>query len=582
MKKRLFCLLLAACMALTLAACGDKAPAPASLSQEESTFGGLPESAESSLDAPQTTQAVTTPGTFSMPYNSSYGWDPYACTSMENRAVMQLIYQGLFTMTPDFEAEPVLVESYTVSEDGLTYTLKLHNAWFSSGDAVDAEDVVYSMAQAASSALYSARFRDILSYEGSGADTVIIHMDNANDRLPCLLDFPIIPNLSGSGTPVGSGPFVRNESALVKDPNWWQSAETLTFDRVELYSSVSAEDTRDNFEIDQVHFVYNDPMASSAATFHCDYELWNSRNTVMQYIGFNLTNGICQDQRIRSAIIRAMDRAEIAESVYHNFADPTSLPVAPTSKLYDEELAKDYNFNADEALSQLLDSGSFFLPENHPIRRDGPGAEAEIPEEDSLAEDMLMDAPEEEPEEAPEDDPEAAPEEDGESPEQTAPEEENPETEGDGYNQITLLVLAGNVNRTSAARMAAKCLEDVGFTVTTKLLDEEEFVYTINTGEYDLYYADVCLTPDFDIRALLWGDLNYSLIPESQELRELYTSALENSGNRYDLYQYIMDKAYLCPILFQNNAVFTTRGVFTGLNPAPGNLFYQIQNIVVK
>lgn len=39
-----------------------------------------------------------------MPYNGSYGWDPYSCKSMENQAVMQLIYQGLFTLTPAYDA----------------------------------------------------------------------------------------------------------------------------------------------------------------------------------------------------------------------------------------------------------------------------------------------------------------------------------------------------------------------------------------------------------------------------------------------------------------------------------------------
>lgn len=57
---------------------------------------------------------------------------------------------------------------------------------------------------------------------------------------------------------------------------------------------------------------------------------------------------------------------------------------------------------------------------------------------------------------------------------------------------------------------------------------------------------------------------------------------MENSGNRYDLYEYIMESGFLCPVLFVNNAVFTTRGVFSGLNPAPDNLFYQVSNIRVN
>lgn len=96
--------------------------------------------------------------------------------------------------------------------------------------------------------------------------------------------------------------------------------------------------------------------------------------------------------------------------------------------------------------------------------------------------------------------------------------------------------------------------------------------------------ADVSLSPDLDLRPLLLpgGDLNYGLLQTDSTLETLFDHSLENSGNRYDLYQYVMDQGYLCPILFENNAVFATRGVISGLNPAPGNLFYQVENISVQ
>lgn len=133
--------LLAACMLLfSLSGCGKQeasASAPAS-------FGDAVDSAESALE-PVVSQPVTTTGVFSMPYNSGYGWDPYNCKSMENQAVMQLIYQGLFTMNASFDPEPVLCKEYTVSDDGLTYTITLQNATFSNGSSVTASDVVYSL-----------------------------------------------------------------------------------------------------------------------------------------------------------------------------------------------------------------------------------------------------------------------------------------------------------------------------------------------------------------------------------------------------------------------------------------------------
>ena len=458
----------------------------------------------------------------------------------------------------------------------MTYTLTLQNAWFSSGSSLTAYDVTYSLAQAQESELYAERFTNVTGFEALDDSTVLIYLSRPNDRLPCLLNFPIIPsNASPDGAPAGTGPFVRNGDVLTLDQNWWQGAENVHFNTVTLCSSSSAEDTRDNFEMDNVDLVYNDPQSATAATFHCDYELWNSPNTVMQYIGFNLITGMCSSKDIRTAIIRAIDRAGIAESVYHNFADPTALPVPAISSMYDAELARNYEYDADAAFAQLQGSSMFYLPDDDPRMTGGPGAQKTqqlTQSADDTAEGSTL-----EEEEPLLDDEEPAP---NTADTQTDPAQE----EGTVYNGLVMIVLSGNANRVTAAKQAASNLEDVGFTVTVKSLTEDEFLNALSAGNYDLYYADVCLRPDMDLRSLLssGGDLNYGGIPEDSPLSDLLDSALENSGNHYDLYQHVMDQGYLCPILFENNAVFTARGVFTGLTPAPGNLIYHIENITVK
>lgn len=571
---RLGTMLLAAGFIISLlTACGDTDNS----SSEAVSFGTQSVAVQEQNESIQETEGLAQADSFSMPYNGSYGWDPYSCKSMENQAVMDLIYEGLFTQNQEFEAEGVLCSGYTLSDDGLTYTLSIdENATFSDGSPVESGDVLYSLAQAQASELYGERFADVGSYEGTDLHTVVIHMNNPNDRLPCMLDFAIIPNLSSSAAaPIGSGPFQRDGEVLSLNLSWWQGAEKVQFSTVKLYSSSSAEDTRDNFEIDNVDLVYNDPQSSSAATFHSDYELWNSKNTVIEYIGFNMTSGVCTDSTIRKAIVRAIDRSDIAETVYQNYADATELPVHPYSSMYDSTLAKNYQFDAKAALEMLLDSSSFYLPEDDARRTDGPGAQrnqtSAAAEEDSAMESLV--------EETVVDDTEADAETENTQTE-TTPEEEGQE---ESYNPITMIVMSGNPSRIAAAQQAAEDLEDVGFTVTVTVLDEDEFYFALNDYAYDLFYTDVCLSPDLDIRSLVMpgGSLNYGGVSQDSKLETLLDSALENSGNHYDLYQYVMDQAYLCPILFQNNSVFTSRGVFQGLNPAPGNVFYQIENITV-
>ena len=59
-------------------------------------------------------------------------WNPY--------------YEALFQMDENYEPQPVLAESYEVSEDGKVYTIKLREGIkFHNGDEMTADDVVASM-----------------------------------------------------------------------------------------------------------------------------------------------------------------------------------------------------------------------------------------------------------------------------------------------------------------------------------------------------------------------------------------------------------------------------------------------------
>lgn len=51
--------------------------------------------------------------------------DPYDANDTLSQAVAKSFYQGLFGLDKEMKLKNVLAESYTVSDDGLTYTVKL-------------------------------------------------------------------------------------------------------------------------------------------------------------------------------------------------------------------------------------------------------------------------------------------------------------------------------------------------------------------------------------------------------------------------------------------------------------------------
>jgi hypothetical protein len=67
----------------------------------------------------------------------------------------------------------------------------------------------------------------------------------------------------------------------------------------------------------------------------------------------------------------------------------------------------------------------------------------------------------------------------------------------------------------------------------------------------------------------------------------LSLEALANAGNYYTLHKTVMDNGLLCPVLFRSYAVYTNRGILSGMNPARDNVFYYhlgktIQDALIK
>jgi len=83
--------------------------------------------------------------------------DPHVGYDWQNWSVIKSIFDGLMDYKPGTtELEPDLAESYTVSEDGLTYTFKLRPGLkFHNGRAMTSADVKYSLERAVNPATQS-------------------------------------------------------------------------------------------------------------------------------------------------------------------------------------------------------------------------------------------------------------------------------------------------------------------------------------------------------------------------------------------------------------------------------------------
>lgn len=461
-------------------------------------------------------QDVETLDVLRMGYQESYGLNPYTTVSLCNRAITCLLYEPLYVVNAQFEAEPVLAAEASVSEDGRTTTILLRKGvTFHNGKPLTAQDVVYSFETAKNSDYYGNRFYHIDEFVADNDRTIIVKTDTAYEAVSLLLDFPVVQFGTGAdAVPLGTGPFVYDDSYRLEPySGWWQEEFPIPCNAVELTPSTTSANIRDQFEYGQINLVWSDPNSAAYASFHNDSESWYSPTTVMQYIGFNSNKKAFSHAAVRSCITYAIDRDTIITEDMGGSAEAASLPANPLSSCYDKGLAATYDFDLDD-FQETLDDAQI---------RDYTG-------------DGILDVYHK------------------------------------GYAvplEGTMIVTAGNTQRRLTAERIAGDLNRLGFDITVKVLDQAAFASALRYGNYDLYFGEIRLSANFDLGSFFrnGGSVAYGGM-ESGSAVDLCAGLLENSGNAYDLHKRIMDQGYLCPISFKSYTIYTTRGAAQDLAPA--------------
>ena len=298
-----------------------------------------------------------------MVYSPSASLNPFHTQDLNNRTLLPLLYQGLFSVGRDYAPTPILCQRYTVSPDMKTYTFYLAAARFSDGTTVTAADVAASYEAARQSAYYGGRLQHILTVTAVGA-AVVMELDTPFQNLPLLLDIPIVKASEvDSAEPLGTGPYVMDGSLtgrrLRRQAAWWckDTADlVVTSAYIPLVKAESPSQVRDEFEFRDVGLVCADPGSDHYADYRCDYEIWDCENGLFLYLVVNANSKTFADDNVRRALTHAIDREYIVENFYRDFARSATLPASPLSPYYNASLASRYGYNSLKFTTALTDA----------------------------------------------------------------------------------------------------------------------------------------------------------------------------------------------------------------------------------
>ena len=140
-----------------------------------------------------------------------------------------------------------------------------------------------------------------------------------------------------------------------------------------------------------------------------------------------------------------------------------------------------------------------------------------------------------------------------------------------------LIVAEESSYKLNIAEAISEVLAPYGINIVVKALPWAEYLDALQNDKYDIYYATVRLTPDWDLRPLLgsYGGLNYGHYSSEETdalLRDYLSSPSAATMER--LARKLQEDMPVVPLFFQSLSVLTQEQVLSSLTPSASDPFY--------
>ncbi len=518
-------ILLALALAVSCAGCGRLSLTEAELSELYEEEQTAAQSIGQELAATYAADQI-----FALNCVRSSSFNPYLTDSEWNKVVGMLVYETLVTQDDTFTAVPNLV-TWWETEDGRVWDFYVDTSrTFHDGGHMTAADAAYSMQIAINyTSPYVTRFRHVNAVYSIAEDCFRVELGETNYRFYELLNIPCVEYNTGySDMPPGTGPYAFSASGryLTLDRNHPLAGE-LPIETIHLKEYTNGVDILQAFEDSFIDLVINDPNGMASLGYSSTDIVKYVNTSSMHYLAYNMNSGVFSNGDLRRIMTYAIDRATVVSDVMEGAALAATAPISPQSPLYPEQFARSLEYSDSGFRAALEALGAADTDEDGVLELNGRPL------------------------------------------------------------RISFVACSDSSVKVASARSIAKKLEDYGFDVTLRELGYDDYVDALDDGDFDVYYAEVRLCGDWDLRLLLSssGGLNYGDVWDMQLDTLLYSALSSDSETRDEsletLYEYLGENAYITPICFEKSEVLYHRGVLSGLNPTQDNIFYDMQNWTV-
>jgi peptide/nickel transport system substrate-binding protein len=282
------------------------------------------------------------------------------------------VFEGLTRIDRNGVVKPALAESWTVSDDGLTYTFTLRSGvTFHDGSAFDSADVKFSLNRAMAADSTNAQkglFEPIAGVATPDAGTVVVALKQPTGNFLFNLgwgDAVIVAPESAADNktkPVGTGPFVferwvkGDRVELARNAAYWGTPAKLAKATIKIIPDPAAATAA--VMAGDVDAFANFPAPEAMAQFETDarFEVVIGSTEGETILAMNNTRPPLDDVRVRRAIAHAVDRKAVVDGAMFGYGTPIGSHFAPHHPAY-VDLTGRYAYDPAKAKVLLAEAG---------------------------------------------------------------------------------------------------------------------------------------------------------------------------------------------------------------------------------
>ena len=297
--------------------------------------------------------------------------------------ISRLIYSSLFKRGKNGEIVNDLVDNYSLSDNGLEYTVKIkQNVKWHNSENLTADDVIFTF-EAIKNIDYGSPLRGTfsnVSIEKIDDFSFKFILTEVYSNFVELLTFGILPQNLWSDIPstnaflnelnikpIGSGPYkfkslTKNkagdikEFTLVSNPDYYGQIPYINKIILKFYNNYNElVGALNNNEIEGISYLPHSSRSELVSQSSLNFNNLNLSQITSIFLNTK-KNSVLADVKIRQALTMFIDKNKICDEIFSGNAKTAYGPILPSSPSYNENINK-YEYNYEEAVKILNDAG---------------------------------------------------------------------------------------------------------------------------------------------------------------------------------------------------------------------------------